>query len=173
MGACLSTETDEYIPVESGYHFTHQCDDKSIERCDYLQSMLAMLTQYNNETNLDIDISILIEIINNYIHLINKHDRDEDFEFIVNQMGCCDITKCVAFTRNNRDRSNHRHHKFNIDASTQIFDKIHCYFSHCYDIGNRFSMKQKTMIKDMYNDDEEKDEKKQDFVDKYLVNSKI
>eukprot|EP01083_Nonionella_stella_P058950 154305_1 len=88
------------------------------------------------------DLNIL-EVLNAYLHLTETCDTEHRFEQVANSFKTCDINACNAFRRNYRNRNilaQEHKQKQNI-ASLQILDKIHCYVSHCYDIGHRLSAK--------------------------------
>eukprot|EP01084_Bolivina_argentea_P253301 425427_1 len=99
--------------------------------------------------------------LNDFLHLLLQHD--DEFEFIFNNVGgYCDASSCQIFARHHRDRyklqnnvdrcklyhvqlGNANIHEITI-ANIQIMDKIHCYFTHCFDIGNRFNHQQKLAL---------------------------
>eukprot|EP01084_Bolivina_argentea_P055304 101403_1 len=129
--------------MHNSTHDDDQCDIKSIENCNHLKNLLVIMDNYTDLKSMDnigyIDDINILQVLNNYIHLLNNHDNDKQFEEIVNKFNDCNIKKCKAFRRNNRNRnvSSNEIKKYDHNEIIQILDKIHCYFCHCYDIGNR------------------------------------
>eukprot|EP01084_Bolivina_argentea_P016469 30823_1 len=122
-------------------------------KCSQLDTIIIAMKQYdhkkikyrNNEFNVEL-------LLNNYLHFIHCHNKDEDFEFIVNKLSSCDINNCTIFTRNNRNRFTTDTVDYDDDIDIHyptevlycdIMDKIHCYFHHCFDIGNRLTINEK------------------------------
>eukprot|EP01084_Bolivina_argentea_P257910 434612_1 len=153
---------------------TKQCHHKSIENCCVLQRFVKIMHRYSDVAttkkcvDFDIDNSGLLTILNDYLHLMHSNKKDEEFDFIVNLIGYCDVTSCNAFIRNYRDRTayNTEH-----NSKIQILDKIHCHFMHCYDIGNRLSPEES---RSMSNDEtlDNKDDESKSF-QAYSTNAKI
>eukprot|EP01083_Nonionella_stella_P010647 30279_1 len=156
-----STTTNDIEPKKSSKKqpsIPHQtlplCN--TTKNCEFLQQLQAQMQQYNND---DDAINYNIEsVLNNFEHLmqmhnnVDHHDLSGDFEYIYYALGgFCDITTCERFKRHQmyRDRdssSNVQRLKdiYNVDDDTevtrkQIMDKIHCFYRHCYDIGNRLT----------------------------------
>eukprot|EP01084_Bolivina_argentea_P142511 250362_1 len=67
-----------------------------ISNCTHLQRLI-------NFSNIQMDNINLLSVVNTYLHLMDKHNDDEQFEFIVNKFNQCNITTCDRFKRNNRD----------------------------------------------------------------------
>eukprot|EP01083_Nonionella_stella_P184488 669945_1 len=89
-----------------------------------------------NVDNIDIDC-----LLNSYLYLLHNYNGDMQFEHVYHELGGhCDITKCVRFKRNTRDRSIHckPHQSYDI-AKHDIMDKIHCYYRHAFDSGFRLT----------------------------------
>eukprot|EP01084_Bolivina_argentea_P270840 460636_1 len=129
-----------------GKHSEH-CD---ISCCDMLYRLKETMNEYINGKVLYLKIDIEL-VINDYLHLLSQHNEDEKFEMIVNMFGHCDIVKCDMFKRNYRDRTlsvmNDAYNTNAIDiCHQQILDKIHVFFYHSYDIGNRLPLKDQLKI---------------------------
>eukprot|EP01083_Nonionella_stella_P116466 346072_1 len=135
---------------------TQQCVCTStVNKCEYLQQLQVQMKQYDNEDTIDHDN--IQSILDNFGHLMLRHNHHEydladEFESIYNILGgYCDIQTCTRFKRHQVYRE--RDHKcsqntlkdiYNVDDDTevthkQIMDKIHCFYRHCYDIGNRLT----------------------------------
>eukprot|EP01083_Nonionella_stella_P008483 24490_1 len=82
--------------------------------------------------------------LDDFHHLLCHHHDDRSFEIIFNSLQDCNIDQCQIFDQNYRDR-NGDVYQTNIDsedcATTQLFDKMHCHYLHCFDIGHRFYSK--------------------------------
>eukprot|EP01084_Bolivina_argentea_P290709 499428_1 len=149
----------------SSLHSLQKCDDLST--CahfkNYIQTMQIIFNPSAMNMNMD-NINILCTL-NNFIHLLNNHcDDNEQFEHIIHTLGTCDINNCEAFMRHHRDRNgtkntNCRHKLYkhcctDSDVSRcQVLDKLHCYFSHCFDIGNRFTINELSVINEIKQDE--------------------
>eukprot|EP01084_Bolivina_argentea_P097510 175301_1 len=87
-------------------------------------------------------------VLADFLHLIMKHNRKAELEFIHSIFGSCNTEHCSAFMRNCRDRSKDNYVGFdqkNI-IMQQLFDRIHCYYAHGYDPTH----KQKIKINKLY-----------------------
>eukprot|EP01083_Nonionella_stella_P127809 387163_1 len=82
------------------------------------------------------------QILNDYLHVIDTYKDDHHFEAIARELGVCDASKCKIFDRHYRDRNASDTAG---DARSQIMDTIHCYYQHCYDIGNRLSLEEQML----------------------------
>eukprot|EP01083_Nonionella_stella_P118234 352931_1 len=82
------------------------------------------------------------------------------------QCGTCDIKTCSIFKRHYRDhdqtqsihtdnRGYQKYSDIKCIGNLQIMDKIHCFYSHCHDIGNKLLIRERMDI-------EQKDEKQDD-----------
>eukprot|EP01084_Bolivina_argentea_P169584 293970_1 len=134
---------------------THMCN--GVPNCSYLQTFADILSQYKS-----VDITVLScmnktivtqhikEALDCYHHLIYEHDKhyerfhDQEFEYIVKYLGYCDLHKCRKFQRNYRNRNVLQCDSdldFNFNEMDRvyisIFDKMHCYFYHSFDIKYR------------------------------------
>eukprot|EP01084_Bolivina_argentea_P299125 515596_1 len=139
-------------------------EDCDIKKCKHLHEMRMIMNQYiqvNNEIQHQNILDISQKALEHYLHLMEKHDKDEHFEYIVNQFEKCDIMQCKLFRRNYRDRNARNKYHLpcvvgtdNLDFEdrihyvvySQILDKIHCNFAHCYDIGNRLYIKEREQL---------------------------
>eukprot|EP01084_Bolivina_argentea_P212440 361121_1 len=113
--------------------------------CPHLEKLVLIMRDY--ETG-DAGISIYLDqsnvsrLLDDFYHLIFYHDSDEEFQFIYDQLGLCDITKCKIFERN----AGRTMEGENESAISQIFGKVHCYYMHSFDVGYRFTISEKRII---------------------------
>eukprot|EP01084_Bolivina_argentea_P028390 52772_1 len=123
------------------------CSTSDASNCVYLHTLIedmcrySELMNYNNLINIhSIDTSNTLNI---FLHLIDKHSNNRNFKFITKKLDRCNITTCSIFKSNYRHRTKSRQDKTmmlstKVVASCQIMKKIHCFYQHCYDIGNVF-----------------------------------
>eukprot|EP01084_Bolivina_argentea_P003581 6736_1 len=128
--------------------------DVDIAQCSRLKDLSNIMVQYDaSQDNCDhihkeYD---LIQIVDIYQHLLSKHDKDTDFQYIYNTLPKCIVENCVMFRRNYRNRGYVQYDELRLykcdDVCTiQILDKIHCYYKHTYDIGYRLTLKERNYI---------------------------
>eukprot|EP01084_Bolivina_argentea_P288857 495859_1 len=126
---------------------TYKDCTKEILECPHLINLRHILH------NQDVDPQLVNDVVNDFIHIIHFHDTL--LEEICNNFGHCDVTKCVHFSRNYRVKQPvlTPNDEFEIEGIVfqQITDKIHCYFSHCFDIGHRLRDKDNTEISELLN----------------------
>eukprot|EP01084_Bolivina_argentea_P312003 540128_1 len=135
-----------------GYDICDSCSNIQqcyLSKCDHLVRFLhSMKTHELNTENIN-------QILNDYFHLLLRHNDNKHFTSIVNELDKCDIDKCAMFVRNHRNRNEQNIEEKSdepiFDDETdmvycRIWDKIHCYFYHTYDIGYCLSTDEITMI---------------------------
>eukprot|EP01084_Bolivina_argentea_P258116 435012_1 len=135
-------------------------DKCELMNCFQLKRFAIQMIKYN-QCNHNDDYGLyqnISGILDAYLHLIHQHDANEDFELIARRLGSCKLAKCTAYSRNNRNRNlidivTTDHVEQKVDTFIEevvcqhIMDKVHCYFQHCYDIGNRLSMEERSQLK--------------------------
>eukprot|EP01084_Bolivina_argentea_P172960 299573_1 len=134
-----------------------------INTCVALKQLIVSIKNYSQDTWDNVDMS---QIVNDFLHLIYIHDDDQQFEFIVNKLGFCNLSECKKFTRHYINRSKSVSCSV-IDFHEQIMDKIHCYYHHSYDIGYRLSRKDRSTI---YLHESKIDDEKNDQFKQFTVN---
>jgi len=119
-----------------------ECKSTLDERTELHRLKLVLKQHINaNHTEDDIDIAVVLD---DFLFLLNEYSANDDaFEYIHNALGgVCDFAECAPFGRNYRARSQPAT-TCNIKGSRDrlfvrhILDKIHCYFSHSYDLRYR------------------------------------
>eukprot|EP01084_Bolivina_argentea_P068476 124649_1 len=143
------------------------------------------LINHNNDMKniFDIDNNNLVSTLNDFLHVLQIHNStDEEYQTVTNKLGFCDINTCQIIQRNYRNRNKFKTnnkartilYRINNDKIDnifsendiwryQIFDKIHCFYYHSVDIGNRLSIKDKANINIMT----------QNMINDSLINNKI
>eukprot|EP01084_Bolivina_argentea_P251824 422512_1 len=127
-----------------------ECKHDDISRCAKLRRFSKVMSRYLNEQKCD-DMDV-IEILNDFIHLVCEHKHTEStFDVIFQNLGPCDVAKCTIFRRNYRDRNSdikrlYTEHELKNVAYCQILDKVHCYYQHCFDIGNKIPIENKEIL---------------------------
>eukprot|EP01084_Bolivina_argentea_P092714 166776_1 len=119
--------------------------------CIHLAELLSIMDRYNNRKIITKSYATANSqsILNTFFHVLHKHNDDQQFECIFNSLHSCDIKTCDFFKRNYRNkqaRQNGHIYDKNMMVYCQILDKIHCYYQHCFDIGNKLSSKEKQSI---------------------------
>eukprot|EP01084_Bolivina_argentea_P185445 319784_1 len=138
--------------IEYILHFQQNlCECRgNISKCYPLKQLANVMIAYRcSKLNIE-EININI-ILNHFLHLIDAYKNDE-FELIYDTLGgFCDIEQCNIFKRNHRDRCqyNNVERKVNdkIALHVAILDKIHCFYSHSFDIGHRVTVNEKNSLK--------------------------
>ena len=145
---------------EHGYDICNECihshcdKKKTVIDCPYYHRLIGFISKYNQNISFYHDSSTLRVILDDYLHLLHQHGTDEEFEQIANNLGECKLFKCQMFERNYHRKSEQDNLLDNMDiVLMQIMDKIHCCFQHCYDLGMRFTKKQRQMINDAIKED--------------------
>eukprot|EP01083_Nonionella_stella_P135227 411352_1 len=131
--------------------------NNTVNNCQFLQQLQVQLQQYDKEGT--VHHHNIQSVLDNFGHLMQKHNHNEhdpadEFESIHKALGgFCNIKTCKRFKRHQlyrgRDTSaivsqNTLKDIYNVDDDTevthkQIMDKIHCFYRHCYDVGNRLT----------------------------------
>eukprot|EP01084_Bolivina_argentea_P045660 84053_1 len=122
-------------------------------------------------------------LLNDFHHLLIAHQ--EQFEMIhdillekVMEGLQCDLSQCCMMKRNHRDRTRLKDNDIELKrrylsdtitdiALQQLFDSIHCYYCHSFDIGYKMSTEDKSTINSKL------EEKKQETSDIVLVNHEL
>eukprot|EP01084_Bolivina_argentea_P236561 397726_1 len=110
----------------------------SLSSCSALYRLLTAINYHkqNNQFINNFDKVYLLQILNDYFHLITQHNKDKDFQYIVNSFGCCDMKTCTIMYRIYRTRP-----IVGRNMKTDILDKIHCYYTHTHDIFSKVAIK--------------------------------
>eukprot|EP01084_Bolivina_argentea_P300225 517611_1 len=137
----------------------HYATHHDVSNCSHLLRLIKFMNEYSECKHDDINI---YDILNDHLHVMMHHDSNEEFEYVYNKLIHCDITKCSGFKRRSY---RHRNMHLNTDNDnnelddekrnkedtkdvvyTQIIDNIHCYYNHCFDIGNKLLLKEQMML---------------------------
>eukprot|EP01084_Bolivina_argentea_P312004 540130_1 len=142
------------IVESTSTHDVSGCNSEhDVSGCNQTHRLIKTIHIYNGVKMKD--------LYNDFLHILSHHSNDQQFEWIKNQLKHCNINKCKTFKK--RYTNNEHLH----DSYQQIVNKIHCYFYHSYDIGDRFTTaeKQRMAIGD--------DEKQYDCGDQLLFNKSL
>eukprot|EP01084_Bolivina_argentea_P138369 243614_1 len=142
----------------------------------FVEIMKLYNTSYTSIDKLDINLNLL----DIFLHLMDKHDDTKSFEIIRKRLECvCDVSQCNIFNRHHTDRNElkttNQIHKLyeceteqeqqNLDvknvAIKQILDKMHCYYQHSYDVGFRLDSEERINIHKISKSNEDQLIKKQ------------
>eukprot|EP01084_Bolivina_argentea_P305925 528537_1 len=130
--------------------------NKNIHKCYHLNQLIQIMQEYMTKGWSEENTRDITHILDHYFHLIHYHgSTDADFEVVFNQLGgICHASKCKSFSRNYRDRAGgykeyevYDGYEMLVDDNEsktiiiqQLLDKIHCYYSHCFDIGHKMTI---------------------------------
>eukprot|EP01084_Bolivina_argentea_P274350 467606_1 len=151
---------NELIDINDNYQMSIEDTQLQYEQetsaCNILNCpYLAIFLQCYNYKNDNIS-EVITTIVDSFLHLMAEHETEEEFEYIQKQLNPCDIITCDAFQRNYRIKSSNDTTKDD-NVFIQIMDKIHCYFLHSYDIGNRIKHRLITEMEEKENKSETSD----------------
>eukprot|EP01084_Bolivina_argentea_P104904 187814_1 len=160
-----NSETNSTETTIQSFHETKQTEDKAMIKtllcdghsCGYLEMLKHQMTTYDHRSEC-FDNCKTESMLNNFHHLIEKHNHidelsDEFYRMFIELGGHCNIKKCSSFTRHNT----YRRQRYSDEQCfagiyeakdpehilyKQIYDKIHCFYLHCYDIGNKITPKE-------------------------------
>eukprot|EP01083_Nonionella_stella_P040396 109652_1 len=114
------------------------------------------MVNYNKKKHNAIYISNLAEILNQFGDVLQHPHQNQLLASIFNQLEYCDVSTCVMLQRNYRNGSKYNNktsiyelYQMNDDhliANCQLMDKIHCFFCHSYDDGNRLSTEEQQKL---------------------------
>eukprot|EP01084_Bolivina_argentea_P196604 337025_1 len=112
----------------------------NVKTCSYFDIFLNIFLNYSDHE--DSEKVVMDVLLESFYHLLYDHQSNNDFEYIYNRIGHCDIDNCVSIQRNRRNRAisisddEIKQDISNIVSPTQdIMDQIHCHFLHSFDFG--------------------------------------
>eukprot|EP01084_Bolivina_argentea_P237137 398636_1 len=156
------------------------CNRTTLDQCDCFNRFIDAMQKYDehnrfNSEDQKIDTSIIdtlniSQILDDYLHLMQHHDEDKQFDFISSILSQCKISTCNGFKRNHFDRFNNINYINSSNSTLQILDKIHSYFCHSYDIGLRLTTKQLQNIENDIKNTSDDEQKKCFCLNKRLTN---
>eukprot|EP01084_Bolivina_argentea_P167151 290159_1 len=139
MGACATTLQNENIQNNETPVQILQCN--GISNCYYLMLLKQYLEQYSkSKKHQAIKNSKLLDY---FLHLINKHDTDDEFEYISKMFSQCNVKQCQSINRIYRNRNCHqpKYSARNKYYSSDIIDRMHCYYYHSYVMAYKLTKK--------------------------------
>eukprot|EP01084_Bolivina_argentea_P198656 340112_1 len=176
--------------------------DVELQNSTPLKNIISYLKYYQTILN-DVNYNDLLceyfdenkNILEDYAYILKQYlnnepnKNNETFEQIYNIISKeikCDIKNCKQYSRNNRNRekesqkpnnqkSSDKNDQFKILFITDLFDTIHCYFLHSFDIGFRMKHSELTHIYNHSHNDKHKNtiENVQDLDNKSALNIHI
>eukprot|EP01084_Bolivina_argentea_P105210 188343_1 len=119
-----------------------------------IQRIKSVMGSYGESDSFNIDKIDIKLLLNDFLYLLNNYNNDDQFECIYNTLCCvCNIKNCKIFRRNYRNRNNDKFIRTIYPiygtydtVKVQILDKIHCFYSHTFDIGFRLSQKDRLLL---------------------------
>eukprot|EP01084_Bolivina_argentea_P132863 234463_1 len=147
----LQTATNLHVHeyATSNVYQSTNCLMKDVTICPHLNQFIQTMYQYNDGNNSykKFNTANVLSVLNNFLHFLQIHNDDAQFEKIKNMLNQCDINQCKIYPKIIRlskitTKYAHLHH---------ILGKIHCYYLHCHDTGNRLTIQEKLSIIDSAN----------------------
>eukprot|EP01084_Bolivina_argentea_P008377 15694_1 len=145
---CKTISEDASITV-------HDCKMNQISvkltDCMELQRLADSLCEYyDNSCIVNYHRTKIVSVLNDYLYLLRFSDNPDNFEYIFNYLGgYCSFTSCNIFKRNYRNRKDQigsNKPETMVHSIQQIMDKIHCFYRHAFDIGNRLCFNERVMM---------------------------
>eukprot|EP01084_Bolivina_argentea_P101582 182094_1 len=102
-------------------------------KCNYNHTvrLIKVMNKYSVNT-LNVQNVNILQILNDFLHLLENHCNNQEFELIARSLKSCHAEKCGIFQRNFRNRSiTTETTNSYTDAMVSILDKIHCFYQHC------------------------------------------
>eukprot|EP01084_Bolivina_argentea_P302144 521479_1 len=128
-----------------------------VETCDEVQILVSVMKTYNYQDDLDIGNIDIDQILNSFLHLMQLHNSEDEYELLFNKFDLisnCKLNECNIWRRHYTHRADYRcgyFHQESYDtmssAVVQILDKIHCYYIHSFDIGHKLSARDRNILK--------------------------
>ena len=129
-----------------------QCLQRVIYALKYYETLDAENTATDRDKLVKFASDVYKGLLNDYIHIIDYHNDSIQLEEIshilyeIYEFNTCDIDKCGKKLRYRKDRSNE---EMNVDPSLdpqyvfyrELFNQIHCYLYHLFDLGLRIRQK--------------------------------
>eukprot|EP01084_Bolivina_argentea_P131072 231389_1 len=133
---------------------TEHKNNVSDELLDCVQ-LKRLKNNLNHCQNTTIVSDNIVSILNDFLFLLPFSTNDDNFQYIYEYLGgYCSIPECEIFKRNYRNRTKSRHNPYEHTQRQpllQIIDKIHCFYCHAYDIGNKLCPEDKSRIYNIKN----------------------
>eukprot|EP01084_Bolivina_argentea_P121414 215144_1 len=125
---------------------SNQC---KLENCIHLRNLITCIKQQKTHGKITFSNTI---ILNSFEHLQSQHSTqfEDIYNIITTKYSSCDGLKCIHIRRNYRDRSktvdneqkSPKDSNIKENVTEQIFDSIHCYYFHSFDMGYRLRKQQ-------------------------------
>ncbi len=134
-----------------------QCTKRIIKALQYYDTLDVENNENDKDKLINFSENIYKGLLNDFIHFIEYHNDSIQLEQVSNilqkayNFKTCDVTKCGKAIRHNRDKT-HDEQKYNGKEDEtfvfyrDLFDQIHCYLYHLFDIGLRIKQS------NLYND---------------------
>eukprot|EP01084_Bolivina_argentea_P102266 183231_1 len=129
----VTEDTEQFDIISIG------CDN-DLSKCLCVHRLAKTLEIYH-KTQYNVEHLNTTKVLNDFHHLLSYHDHQFDniFDKLGGYCNSSDISQCEMYNRNFRDRSHTNNTVKPHSAAKQILDKIHCYYIHSYDLGNKLT----------------------------------
>eukprot|EP01084_Bolivina_argentea_P021955 40791_1 len=152
--SCIQFDPSHFLEP-SNNHFGDRLDCE-LRDC---QSLTLLYTEFNQKTHNNTTTNHHVTLLNAFHHLLlnHSHEFENIYNIIIelcNNNKSCDLKKCAAMLRNHRNKANitedeSQLNQFYANMDTvkqQLLDTIHCHYFHSFDIGYKFTTKEKENI---------------------------
>eukprot|EP01084_Bolivina_argentea_P283858 486279_1 len=138
--------SDLYSNPTSVINYQKRCIRRQVQTCHSdIKNCIQMNSIFRlNKIQSPYNTTMAKLLLDNFLHFLDKHNNQTDFDFVLQSLGMCDITKCSIFRQHyrNRNLSQSKTKNANISTIQALINKIHCFFCHSYDIGHRILLKE-------------------------------
>eukprot|EP01084_Bolivina_argentea_P147725 258401_1 len=121
---------------------THKNDDaciiRVIDALKYYQTLnMKDTTDHDKLIEFYENYNKTFSLMDDFIEIVSKYNNSSDLETIFNKyiVNNCDIKNCLLFNRHNIINISKNNEK--IEFYTNLFDGMHCFLFHSFDIGMR------------------------------------
>eukprot|EP01084_Bolivina_argentea_P104903 187813_1 len=104
-----------------------------LQKCNIFTRLKTKLQQIENN-KIDHEKWNVLELLNDFFHLLEFHDANEYDSIYEIFGGACDSTQCQILQRQYAVKTTDK------SIRTQTVDKIHCYYRHSFDMGLRLRL---------------------------------
>eukprot|EP01084_Bolivina_argentea_P170994 296264_1 len=146
---------------ESNINQSYICS-KQLSNCLKFINMKKTMYDYQmtitkSEDKNFVDTIDMKTVLDNFLHLMNAHDTDEEYEKVMNELPSCKLGKCQIIKQHFRSHESELC-ETNRHICYDLLNKIHCFYKHSIDTGNRLSITVKSKLVQQLQQCEQKDD---------------
>eukprot|EP01084_Bolivina_argentea_P204314 348899_1 len=147
----------------------HDCiTEAKLVNCAKLNRLREVMHRYMKNGKYSNNTAHLTQILDNFFYLLQTYPSHKEFEIISQRLGYCDPQTCAILKMYFRDRnSENMEQSKRVKCGDGIICKIHCYYQHSIDFGNRLS------LQEMHELGNKIEESKNSDIEDILINKSI